>query len=64
MDDLKDLYSIVKKKFVTVDELRYIANHRFVKDVSYQPTENSGNNFSKYLVRYINSDSDMIYVKK
>lgn len=63
MDELKKLYEIIDKEVITLEELRYIANHEFVSSVSYQPADGKHDDCAKYLVKYINADSDMIYVK-
>lgn len=49
MDELKKLYEIIDKEIITLEELRYIANHEFVSSVSYQPADGKHDDCAKYL---------------
>lgn len=64
MDEIKKLFEIVDKGIITLDEFRYIANHEFVSEVIYKQPDGKHDDCAKYLVKYINADSDMIYVKQ
>lgn len=64
MEETKKLFDIIKKEVVSLKELQYIANHEFVSEVIYRPADLRYPNYPKYIVKYINADSDVIYVKR
>lgn len=64
MNDYKKLIEIVKKEVVTLKEFQYITNHDFVAEVVSRPSDGRHVGCAKYIVKYINSDSDAIYVKR
>jgi len=64
MDNNKKLFETIKKEVVSIKEFQYIANHDFVSAVTYTANDGLHENCARYIVRYINADSDVIYVKR
>ena len=63
MEDNSKLFELVKKQIVNLKEFQYIANHDFVSEVVFVKADSKHPGCSKYLVKYINSDSDTVYLK-
>ncbi len=64
MDEIKKLFDIIKKEVVTLKEFQYIAAHDFVSEVISRPADGRHDDCVKYIVKFINADSDVIYLKR
>lgn len=64
MDDTKKLFELIDKEIVDLKEFQYIANHDFVSEVKYVESNTKYPDYAKYIVKYINADSDSIYLKR
>ncbi len=64
MEDNSKLFELIKKEIVNLKEFQYIANHDFVSEIVFEKADSKHLGCSKYVVKYINADSDAIYLKR